>query len=105
MDELEPLATALRNELGAPPDAWQQAQRARLRVVLRDQPARRSALVRVAAPMFAAFALLAALLWVVGRGSSSHEVERWLVAEELRKVTHAGQLATGDVASFLHSGD
>jgi TolA-binding protein len=83
MAELEPLATALRNELGPPPDAWQQAQRARLRVVLRDPP-RRRAFIRGAAPVFAALVLFSALLWVALRPSSSNEVERWLVAEELR---------------------
>jgi hypothetical protein len=42
MSELEPLATELRRELGSPPDAWVDAQRARARALLRQPPPRRS---------------------------------------------------------------
>jgi TolA-binding protein len=82
-DELEPLATALRRELGAPPPAWQDAQRVLLRVRLQSPP-RRSALGRSAPWVVASVALAGALLWfVMSRPTAG--VERWLVAEELRE--------------------
>jgi hypothetical protein len=83
MAELEPLASALRRELGAPPEAWQQAQRSRLRQVLRDAPPRvRSR--RFVPILGAALALTAALVWLGTRAAPASDVERWLVAEELR---------------------
>jgi hypothetical protein len=81
-DELEPLETALRRELGPPPPAWQDAQRARLREGLRRPAPRRA--VRRAMPWVAGSLALAAavLLFVSLRPAAS--TERWLVAEELR---------------------
>lgn len=83
MDELEPLATALRRELGEPPEAWQRAQRARLGATLRESfrvhSARRKLLPRLAA----AVAILALVLWFAGRHARSDAIDRWLVAEEL----------------------
>jgi TolA-binding protein len=82
MDELEPLATALRRELGSPPEAWQKAQRARVRDALREPPR----LARRLVPgVVAVLALLGALVWIASRQTRSDEVELWLVAEELRE--------------------
>ncbi|HEX6276050.1 MAG TPA: FecR domain-containing protein [Polyangiaceae bacterium] len=83
MNELEPLGAALRRELGAPPDAWQEAQRVRLRHVLREAP-RRAGYLGFVPILSAALVLAAALVWVAVRPSTS-ETERWLVAEELRE--------------------
>ncbi len=83
MDELEPLQTALRQELGSPPDAWQQAQRARVRAGLRA-PAR-PPLFRKAAPwVLASLALFSVLVWfVASRPAASADQE--LVAEALKE--------------------
>jgi hypothetical protein len=83
MDELEPLARELQRELGAPPRAWQEAQRA---AVLERASARaaRPAWLRVAPWALAAVAVVAALVWVIAPRSAP-TVERWLVAEELAK--------------------
>jgi TolA-binding protein len=99
MDELEPLATALRQGLGEPPEAWQEEQRARLRRTLREPPPRRPWL-RVA-PWAAAGAVLTALaLWfAVPRSPAS--VERWLTAEELHEPF---QLDDGSSISLANGG-
>jgi hypothetical protein len=81
MDELEPLASELRQELGKPPDAWQEAQRTRWRQGLRER-ARRSRLQGFAPWVIAASSVLAVLLWVVALRPAASD-ERWLVAEEL----------------------
>jgi TolA-binding protein len=82
-DELRPLATALQRELGAPPPAWQDAQRARLREGLRNSV--RPPVLRRAAPWaVASVAVAAALVWFVSSRPAA-SVERWLVAEELRE--------------------
>ncbi len=62
MADLDALAKALRKELGTPPEAWQKAQRERMREVLAAKP-ERPLLVRLA-PVFA-LSLVAAsvLLW------------------------------------------
>jgi len=83
MDELEPLAAELRRQLGTPPQAWQEAQRATLREEL-GAPARRPALLRVTPWVVASLALLGAVLWIVASRPPA-TVERWLVAEELRE--------------------
>jgi TolA-binding protein len=82
-DELEPLATALRQELGTPPAAWQDAQRARLREGLR-RPVRRHALRRATPWLVASVALAGAVIWFVA-SRPPPSMERWLVAEELRE--------------------
>ena len=84
MNELDSLATALREELGPPPEAWQQAQRARLRELIGTRP-RHPAFQRFA-PLFAAVLALSAgaLLWVTLHEQPSQGVERWLAASELR---------------------
>jgi TolA-binding protein len=83
MDELEPLATALRQELGEPPEAWQEAQRASLRRTLREPLPRRTWL-RVTPWAVAAVALASVVLWfALPRSPAS--VERWLAAEELHE--------------------
>jgi TolA-binding protein len=84
MDELEPLASALRRELGSPPEAWQKAQRARVRDALREPPLP-SLRRRVVPRVVAVLALLGALIWIASRQTRSDEIERWLVAEELRE--------------------
>jgi hypothetical protein len=82
-DGLEPLETALRRELGAPPPAWQDAQRARLREGLR-RPAPRRALRRAAPWVAGSLALAGAMVWFVSSRPAAN-TERWLVAEELRE--------------------
>jgi TolA-binding protein len=84
MDELEPLAAALRRELGAPPDTWQAAQRTRLRRVLRETP-RRAGFLRLVPVLAATLAVAGALVWLAASPSRSSDAERWLVAEELRE--------------------
>ena len=83
MDELEPLRAALRRELGEPPQAWQDAQRERLRLELRRPPQPR-AWLRVAPWAFAGVAMAALVLWFAVPHAGG-DVERWLVAEELRE--------------------
>lgn len=82
MDELKPLVSALRRELGAPPEAWKQAQRKRWREGLRVLVPERFP-ARVGPWVVASFGVAAALLWVVLSRPSAVE-ERWLVAEELK---------------------
>jgi TolA-binding protein len=82
MDELEPLAAELREELGRPPEAWQQAQRARFRHAVRARE-RRSPLRRVAPWVVAASSVLAVVLAVIAFHRPETVDERWLVAEEL----------------------
>ena len=83
MDELEPLAAELREELGKPPEAWQQAQRARFRQGVRAReghfPRR-----RIAPWVIAASSVLAVVLSVVAFHRPATVDERWLVAEELK---------------------
>jgi TolA-binding protein len=83
MDELEPLAQELRRELGVPPRAWQDAQRAAV-LERASAGAQRPTWVRLAPWAFAVTALCAVVVWVAVPRSAS-PVERWLVAEELRK--------------------
>ena len=82
MDELDPLASELRRELGRPPDAWQEAQRTRWRQGLRARQQRSR--VRVMAPWVAAsLSVIAVVLWLVASRRPPAGSERWLVAEEL----------------------
>jgi len=81
MDELEPLAGALRRELGEAPDAWKEAQRKRWREGLRGRMPRVNA-ARFAPWAVAAVLVVSALLWVALSRQPPAE-ERWLVAEEL----------------------
>lgn len=119
MTELEPLASALRRELGSPPEAWLSAQRARLRSVLREPPPPRARRVLVPALAAACLALAALVLWIALPSSPRAGVERWLVAEELAgplklddgssialRAGSRGRLTTGDTAVRfdLHSG-
>lgn len=67
MTELEPLAEALRKQLGAPPEGWQRAQRERLRESLGAEPLR-PAIHRLVPVLAAAFVLAGALVWVGLRG-------------------------------------
>jgi TolA-binding protein len=80
MDELEPLSTALRTELGSPSKAWHDAQRARVQAGLRA-PAPRS-LSRATPWALAALALLAVLVGVVV-SRSGETLDQTLVAEAL----------------------
>jgi hypothetical protein len=81
MHELEPLAGALRRELGDPPEAWKEAQRKRWREGLRGAEPR-VRLARFTPWALAAFGLAAAVIGVVLSRQPATE-ERWLVAEEL----------------------
>ena len=81
MDELQPLARALRRELGNPPEAWKDAQRRRWREGSRA-PAPRSNVARLAPWVFAVFGVAGVLLWLALSRPPATE-ERWLVAEEL----------------------
>jgi TolA-binding protein len=83
MVELEPLAAELREELGRPPEAWQQAQRVRWREGLRA-PERHFSLRRVAPWVLASLSVLAVVLGVAAARRPATIDERWLVAEELR---------------------
>lgn len=81
MNELEPLASELREELGEPPDSWQAAQRARFRHGQRARHGRSP--FRVLAPwVTASLGVVFLLIWLVFRGPAASD-ERWLVAEEL----------------------
>jgi len=81
MTELEPLATALRQELGDPPEAWQARQLARFRDALAEKPAR-PLFFRRALPIAAVLALAGVLVWMTLREQPAEVVERWLVAAE-----------------------
>jgi TolA-binding protein len=81
MHEVEPLAGALRRELGDPPEAWKEAQRKRWREGLHRAVPRVNA-ARFAPWALAAFGVAAALISVVLSRQPAAE-ERWLVAEEL----------------------
>jgi len=84
MDELQTLASELRDELGAPPDAWQAAQRARFRQGLRAGG--RHFPLRGFAPWVAAsLSVMAVLVWFVASRWPAPSDDRWLVAEELRE--------------------
>jgi TolA-binding protein len=80
MTELRHLAKSLREELGAPPDAWQQAQRARFRHAL-ARPSERP-VWRLAPLVAAVVALAGALVWVALRAPAGGG-ERWLAGEQL----------------------
>jgi hypothetical protein len=83
MDELEPLATELRQELGRPPDAWQEAQRVRWRNGVRARE--RHSRVRAFAPwVAAALSVAAVLVWFLASRRPATSDDRWLVAEALR---------------------
>ncbi len=84
MTELERLATALKQELGHPPEAWQATQRARFQKSLAERPARPT-LFRFALPVAATLALVGTLVWVTLRQRPAEGVGRWLVAAELRE--------------------
>jgi transmembrane sensor len=83
MSELEPLAALLKNELGMPPDPWQQAQRARFRQALERGAERRPGL-RYLALAATLFAVVTGLAWVSSREGGSHEVARRLDGREQR---------------------
>jgi TolA-binding protein len=82
MSELEPLATELRGELGAPPESWLKDQRARFRKALREpglRPKRRPVLL-LAAALSVALGLGA---WAILPKLGSPAVEdKWLVFGE-----------------------
>ncbi len=82
MTELRHLASSLRGELGAPPEAWQQAQRARFRAALERRPERR-AWLRFAPVFVAVTALAGALVWVTLREPPSRGIARELAGEKL----------------------
>jgi hypothetical protein len=84
MTELESLATALRQELGHPPEAWQATHRERFRKALAERPARPT-LIRFVLPVAATLTLAATLIWIALRERPAEGVERWLVASELRE--------------------
>jgi TolA-binding protein len=83
MTELRSLTNSLREELGPPPESFQQAQRARFRAALEQRAERRSRLPRLVPLVAAVVALAGALLWVTLRESPSHGVERWLAGAKL----------------------
>lgn len=83
MDELDPLAAELRQELGRPPEAWQQVQRARFRQGLHARE-RHFRLRRLAPWVAASLGVLAVVLWLAASRRAATPDERWLVAEELR---------------------
>ncbi|MDQ2645866.1 MAG: FecR domain-containing protein [Myxococcota bacterium] len=62
MTDLDALAKALRKELGKPPEAWQKAQRERMREVLATKP-ERPLLVRLAPVLALSLVAVCALLW------------------------------------------
>jgi TolA-binding protein len=66
MTDLEALARELRKELGAPPEAWQRAQRERVRESL-GVKAPRPPISRLIPALAAALVLASALLWVTLR--------------------------------------
>lgn len=82
MTELEPLASVLRKELGAPPPSFLEEQRFRVRHALSRR--RRSRPV-LAVSLAAAAALVAALIFFGVARRQEPPVERWLVASELRE--------------------
>jgi TolA-binding protein len=82
MDELETLASELRQELGSPPEAWQAAQRARWRQGLRAR-ARHSRFRALAPWVAASLSAMALVIWLVSSRRPGSGDERWLVAEEL----------------------
>jgi len=83
MSELEPLAKALRAELGTPPDAWSQAQRVRFKARLERKP-RLWPVYRVV-PIFAtALALALVVGWFAFR-QGPPEVEQTLVLSNTRE--------------------
>jgi TolA-binding protein len=82
MNDLKRLADELQRELGQPPDAWQDAQRARWRQGQRA--GERHARLRSFAPWVAVALAVVAVLFLIPalrRGATSDE--RWLVAEDL----------------------
>jgi TolA-binding protein len=82
MTELRRLANSLKQELGSPPEAFQQAQRARFRAAL-EQRAGRRFLPRLVPLVAAVVALAGALLWVTLREPPARGVERWLAGAKL----------------------
>ena len=62
MADLDALAKALRNELGTPPEAWQKAQRERMREVLAAKP-QRPLLARFAPVLALSLVAVCALVW------------------------------------------
>lgn len=66
MTELDPLAKALKQELGSPPESWQRAQRDRLRESLATRP-QRPPLLRFAPVLAAALVAVFAVVWVTLR--------------------------------------
>jgi hypothetical protein len=83
MTELEPLATALRQELGEPPEAWRQAQRMRLLEAVERKP-ERPLFFRLAPLVAAAFVLAAPVAWLTLRERPLERAEHRLVEQELR---------------------
>jgi hypothetical protein len=82
MNELEPLASVLRKELGVPPPSFLEEQRFRVRRALARRPRSRSALV---ASLAAAGAILATLIFFALSARQDRPAEHWLVASELRE--------------------
>src|SRR5688572_20859214 len=82
MNELEPLASALRKELGVPPPSFLEEQRFRVRRALARPPRSRFALV---ASLAAAAAILATLIFFALSARQDRPAEHWLVASELRE--------------------
>jgi TolA-binding protein len=82
MNELEPLASVLRKELGSPPPSFLEEQRFRVRRALARRPRSRSALV---ASLAAAGAILATLIFFALSARQHRPAEHWLVASELRE--------------------
>jgi TolA-binding protein len=81
MNELEPLASVLRKELGVPPPSFLEEQRFRVRRALSQR--RRSRPVLAVSLVATACALAAALVFVVVSSQHERPTERWLVASEL----------------------
>jgi ferric-dicitrate binding protein FerR (iron transport regulator) len=87
MTDLDALAKALRTELGAPPEAWQRAQRERVRQTLGTKPQRR-ALFHLASVVAAALVVVCALVWVTSRNQGPVAGERRFGAEALAGPIH-----------------
>ncbi|HEX6275270.1 MAG TPA: FecR domain-containing protein [Polyangiaceae bacterium] len=83
MNELERLGRALRRELGAPPEAWAEAQRARVMERVARTPRRRK--VGLTVLLAAAVALAPVVVWTALRKPAPEPTERALVAAEMRE--------------------
>jgi len=72
MTDLRPLASRLKDELGAPPEAWQRAQRERFRESLGKRP-ERPPLLRFVPALAAALVAISALVWVTVRDPAAEK--------------------------------